>query len=73
MTAEDFRATFKGSPVKRTKYSGLLRNAAIAMGNSGDVRFLPQLEKLASDDDETVAEHARWAMEKLKGAGVVTS
>jgi len=73
MTAEDFRATFKGSPVKRTKYSGLRRNAAIAMGNSGDVRFLPQLEKLASDDDETVAEQARWAMEKLKGAGVVTS
>jgi epoxyqueuosine reductase len=73
MTVDDFRATFKGSPVKRTKYSGSRRNVAIAMGNSGDVQFLAQLETLASDEDETVAEHARWGLGKLKGAGVVTS
>jgi epoxyqueuosine reductase len=73
MTSEDFRATFKGSPVKRAKHSGLRRNAAIAMGNSGDPTFVPQLEKLADDEDDSVAEHARWALERLKAAGVVTS
>jgi len=44
----------------------LRRNVAIAMGNSGDRRFIPQLEKLAADDDQTVAEHAGWALKKLK-------
>ena len=71
MTNDDFRATFKGSPVKRTKYSGLRRNAAIAMGNSGDADFVPQLERLAADEDENVAEHARWALAKLKTTSVV--
>jgi len=66
MTQDDFRSTFKGSPVKRTKYSGLRRNVAIAMGNSGDRRFVPYLEKLADDEDQSVAEHAVWALEKLK-------
>jgi epoxyqueuosine reductase len=51
----------------------LRRNAAIAMGNSGDPTFVPQLEKLADDEDDSVAEHARWALEKLKAAGVITS
>jgi epoxyqueuosine reductase len=62
---EEFRQVFRGSSVKRARYSGLRRNAAIAMGNSGDQRFLPALEKLATDEDATVAEHARWALQKL--------
>ena len=73
MTIQDIQAAFKGSPVKRAKYSGMRRNAAVAMGNSGDAKFIPQLEKLAAGEDESVAEHARWAIEKLKVAGVVTS
>ncbi len=35
MSEEEFRHTFKGSPVRRAKRSGLRRNAVIAMGNSG--------------------------------------
>ncbi|MGA8151735.1 MAG: tRNA epoxyqueuosine(34) reductase QueG [Terriglobales bacterium] len=65
MTAEGFRHTFRGSPIRRTKRTGIRRNAAIAMGNSGDRRFLPVLKKLAGDDDPVVAESARWAAEKL--------
>ncbi len=67
MSEEQFRATFRGSPVKRSKHRGLRRNVAIALGNSGDSRFIPTLEKLAADPDEVIAEHARWAIEKLKG------
>jgi epoxyqueuosine reductase len=62
---EEFRSTFRGSPVRRAKRSGLRRNAVIAAGNSGDRRFLPMLESLAGDSDVTVAESARWARQQI--------
>jgi len=65
MNAEEFREQFRGSPIRRTKRSGLRRNAVIAMGNSGNGKFLPKLEKLAADDDAVVAESACWAMGRL--------
>jgi epoxyqueuosine reductase len=66
MSIEKFRERFRGSPIKRTKFSGIRRNTAIAMGNSGDCRFIPVLERLATDEDETVASHAKWALERLR-------
>lgn len=66
MSAEEFRATFRGSPVRRAKLSGLRRNAVVAMGNSGNRRFLPVLERLAQDEDAIVADHARWAKKQLE-------
>ncbi len=65
MQQEEFRAVFRGSPVRRAKLSGLRRNAVIAMGNSGDKRFVPTLKKLCEDSDTVVAEHARWAVAAL--------
>ena len=65
MSAENFRELFRGSPVRRTRRSGLRRNVAIAMGNSGNKEFLPHLEKLAASEDELVAESARWAKARL--------
>jgi epoxyqueuosine reductase len=62
MPPEEFRATFRGSPVRRAKLAGLRRNAVIAMGNSGDVKFVPTLKRLAEDADPVVAEHAKWAL-----------
>src|SRR6476469_450409 len=49
MDQDAFRQTFLNSPVKRAKFSGLKRNVAIAMGNSGNKAFLPALEKMAAD------------------------
>lgn len=66
MSADEFRETFRGSPIRRTKHSGLRRNVAIAMGNSSNPEFLPVLDKLAEDEDESVAESARWARNRLK-------
>jgi len=66
MDIEAYRRAFRGSPVKRAKYSGLRRNVAIAMGNSGNQEFLRDLEELARDSDPVVAEHAAWALEKLR-------
>jgi epoxyqueuosine reductase len=65
MQPEEFRATFRGSPVRRAKLSGLRRNAVIAMGNSRDKKFMPTLRKLCNDSDPLVAEHARWAVATL--------
>jgi len=69
ISVEDFREKFRGSPIRRTKRQGLRRNAAIAMGNSGDPRFLALLEKLLADEDESVAESARWAQSRLLSGG----
>ena len=68
MSLEEFRETFRGSPIRRTKHSGLRRNAAIAMGNSGNQEFVPTLQQIASDADGTVAESARWAIKKLNNS-----
>jgi epoxyqueuosine reductase len=65
MSAEEFSRTFRGSPVRRAKRAGVRRNAVVAMGNSGDRKFLPLLGKLAADEDEVVAESAAWARRRL--------
>ncbi|HVR27045.1 MAG TPA: tRNA epoxyqueuosine(34) reductase QueG [Candidatus Polarisedimenticolia bacterium] len=68
ISPKEFRSTFKNSPVRRAKRAGLRRNAVIAMGNSGDKKFLSQLERLAADEDEVIAESAAWAIRKLSSA-----
>jgi epoxyqueuosine reductase len=70
MQPQEFRDVFRGSPIRRAKLSGLRRNAVIAMGNSGDKKFLPTLKKLCEDSDPVVAEHARWALAALEPAPV---
>ena len=73
MTEADFRRVFAHSPIKRPKYRGWLRNLCVVMGNSGDPRFVPWLESLAANPDlvespdPVVAEHAAWALRKLRG------
>jgi epoxyqueuosine reductase len=62
---EAFRARFRGSPVKRAKRRGLLRNVAVALGNSGDASHRGVLQRLAEDRDPLVREHARWALQRL--------
>ncbi|HEV2395415.1 MAG TPA: tRNA epoxyqueuosine(34) reductase QueG [Candidatus Sulfotelmatobacter sp.] len=66
MSAEEFQETFRKSPIRRTKYSGMRRNAVIAMGNSGREEFLPMLQKLIQDPDTDVADAARWSSQRLK-------
>jgi len=65
ISVDGFRETFRGSPIRRTKRSGLRRNAVIALGNSDRAEFLPLLEKLRSDEDEPVADAAQWATDRL--------
>ncbi len=61
----EFKALFRDTPVARARYSGFLRNVAIAMGNARLEKFRAPLEKLASSEDALVAEHARWGLDQL--------
>ncbi len=66
MSEEEFRETFRRSPIRRAKRAGLRRNAVVAMGNSANPEFLPLLDRLASDEDKSVADSARWAAKELR-------
>lgn len=66
MKDEEFRRTFRNSPIRRSKLSGLRRNAVVAMGNSGDKKFLHALKRLVEDSDPAIAAHAKWAFEELQ-------
>ncbi len=64
---KDFRETYRDSPIKRTKRRGLVRNAALALGNVGEPESLPPLERLAADEpDPLVSEAAGWAVRRLR-------
>lgn len=66
LSQNEFREDFRGSPLKRPKHHGLLRNVAVALGNSGDPAALPALWKLATDEDEVIREHADWAIQQIE-------
>ena len=72
LTEDEFRETFRASPIKRAKYRGLIRNACVALGNSNVKRDSPAhqrvtklLARLSENDDALIVEHAKWALEKL--------
>ena len=65
LDAESFRTLFRRSPLQRAKLGGLLRNVAIAMGNSGLATYLPKLREWAASPDAVLAEAAQWALVRL--------
>jgi epoxyqueuosine reductase len=62
-----FKSRFADTPVLRTKRRGLLRNVCVALGNTGDASALPALSQAANDSEPLIAEHARWAMDRIQG------
>ncbi|MDE0228454.1 MAG: tRNA epoxyqueuosine(34) reductase QueG [Spirochaetaceae bacterium] len=67
-THDDLVARFAGSPLMRAGRDRLVRNACTVAGNRGTVELLPQLRRLMRDRDRGVAEHARWAVQRITGA-----
>jgi epoxyqueuosine reductase len=72
LSETEFRSVFRGSPVKRTKWRGLVRNACVAIGNSGlrpgeprHSEIWRRLSELATSDDVILAEHAKWALARV--------
>ncbi len=60
-----FRALFRGSPIRRIKRRGFLRNVCVALGNVGTEKDLPALQKAAEDAEPLIVEHARWAIAEI--------
>ena len=65
LTEEEWRAATRLTALRRSRYRGLLRNALVVAGNCGDPSLAPLLERHAAGPDPLLAEHARWALEKL--------
>jgi len=63
---QSFEREFSGSPVRRAGFSGLRRNVAIAIGNSGLAQFVPALEVWAAATDDGLRAAARWALNRLR-------
>ncbi len=62
----EWERQFNGSPVRRAQFSGFRRNLAIAMGNSGQHKFLPILREWAASPDPALSESASWAVRRLE-------
>lgn len=62
-----FRHRFKGYPMIRTKRRGVLRNVAVALGNSGRGEAKDALEVALQDKEPLIVEHAAWALKRLRG------
>jgi epoxyqueuosine reductase len=60
-----FRTVFAGSPIKRIGRDRMVRNAAIAAGNSGDSTLGAPLEHLRNDQSDIVRDAALWALAEL--------
>lgn len=68
LSPQKFNAKFKGSPVKRAKRRGYLRNVAVALGNAGESASIPALEAaLLHDPEALVRGHAAWALGQIGG------
>jgi epoxyqueuosine reductase len=66
LTEEGFQRRFDGTALTRTGRAGLLRNAALVLGNAGDARALPALERATHDAEPLVREAAAWAIERIR-------
>jgi epoxyqueuosine reductase len=60
-----FRQVFAGSPIKRIGRDRMVRNAAIAAGNSGNPAYAERLRELSGDTNPVVAEAAEWALDQI--------
>jgi epoxyqueuosine reductase len=64
----EFRDRFRHTPLARPKRSGILRNAAIVLGNRGDSRAVPALTRALHDSEPVIRGAAAWALGRLGGA-----
>jgi epoxyqueuosine reductase len=68
LSREGFNKKFKGSPVKRAKRRGYLRNVAVALGNMGRSEDVPALENaLLEEGEPLVRRHLAWALGRIGG------
>jgi epoxyqueuosine reductase len=73
LSQSDFSEMFRASPIKRTKWQGLIRNVCVALGNSNSSRHSADfqristvLKSLSASPDPVVAESAHWAISRIQ-------
>ena len=71
LTQTEFSRKFKGSPIKRAKRKGFLRNVLVAIGNWGSRSAVPSLEKALLDDEPLIRGHAAWALGQIGGRNAI--
>jgi epoxyqueuosine reductase len=62
-----FNERFRRNPARRTRRQGVLRNAAVALGNSGDRKAVPALARALGDEESLIRGHAAWALGRIGG------
>jgi epoxyqueuosine reductase len=65
ITPEAFNRRFKGSPIRRAKRDGFVRNVAVALGNSRSPEAIPALAAALKDASPLVRSHAAWALTRI--------
>ncbi len=65
LTDEEFSTRFSGSPIKRAKRRGFLRNVAVALGNWGNAAAIPPLIGALGDQEPLIRGHAAWALGQI--------
>jgi epoxyqueuosine reductase len=69
LTEEEYRARFYGTSLARARYEGLLRNAILSAGHSGERRWVDAIRAHAESPFPGVREAARWSLARLAAAG----
>jgi epoxyqueuosine reductase len=69
--ANQLRQFVKRTALRRVDRRRLLRNVAVALGNSGDARAVPSAIALLAHSEALVRGHAAWAIAELVGHGAV--
>jgi len=67
LSEQAFHQQYGSTPLSRAKRRGLLRNAAVALGNWGDERAIPALRQALTDTEPLVRGHAAWALGRIAG------
>ena len=65
LTPLEFKQQLGATPLSRPGWQGIIRNACVVAGNSGEVSHLPALQALAQHADPIVSEAAQWALQHL--------
>lgn len=68
LDASAFRRRFHDTSLARTRRRGLLRNVAVALGNTGNAAAVPALRYALGDREPLVRGHAAWALGTIGGA-----
>ncbi len=65
MNGESFRKLFGKTPLSRPKRAGILRNAAIVLGNRGQHDSVPTLISSMNDEEPLVRGASAWALGEI--------